>query len=119
MAAPLVARAAAEVAARLERSFYFAGIACLLAVAILLFMAFLAAQVSRRSGCEWDAFFRRPENFAAAGIFLFALASVAPHRRLESFPQLYRIFGALAALLVFGVAALLLAGVARDRPGEP
>ncbi len=145
-AAPLVALAAAEVAARRDRPLYFAGLVAvasfvlnlsaletlfniawspsrlaawsafawvlayayglrvLLAVAIVFFMVFLAEAVSRLCGYGWEAFFYRPENFVAAGVILFALPSAVPHRKLESFPPIYRIFGALA---VYGSVLVL------------
>ncbi len=71
---------------------------------ILCLLGYLAATVGTWRGCYWLSTGERPENFIVAGAFIFALSFV-PHRRLESFPGAYRLFGLLAvlvAILVLG-----------------
>jgi len=77
---------------------YAADARLLLAFGIIAFAAFLSARAGTWSGCYWLHFGERPENFLPAALLLFA-ASWIPHRRYSDFAPIYRVFGALLALI--------------------
>ncbi len=77
---------------------YTYGIRILQVAGILSLMGYLAATMGTWRGCYWLSFGERPENFLAAGLFIFGLSFI-PHRKLSEFPPYYRIFGLLAVFL--------------------
>lgn len=71
----------------------------LLVAGIFCLLGFLSATLGTWCGMYWLSFGVRPENFIPAGLLLFALPSLVPHRRYPEFPTYYRLFGLLTALL--------------------
>lgn len=78
---------------------YTYGIRLFLVAGILGFLGYLAATVGTWSGCCWQWFGERPENFIPAGILLFVLPALARHRRYHDFPAIYRFFGLLPVFI--------------------
>ena len=143
LAAPVLAVLGVELAARKERTLYFAAIVGLVAFAcfvldlsmlgqifnitpsqnaflvwslfafilaytyglrilqvagIICLLGYLAATMGTWGGCYWLSFGERPENFLAAGLFVFGLSFI-PHPKLTEFPPYYRVFGLLAVFI--------------------
>ncbi len=71
----------------------------LLVTGILCLLAYLSATTGTWRGLYWLSFGERAENFIPAGLLLFAVPAVLPHRRFPEFPGFYRVFGLLAVLL--------------------
>lgn len=84
---------------------YTYGLRLLLVGGILCFVAYMSATVGTWRGCYWLSFGERPENFILSGLVLFALPSVADHRRHHDFPAMYRLFGLLTAMVPILVLA--------------
>ena len=71
----------------------------LLVAGIVCLLTFLSASMGTWGGLYWLSFGERPEDFIPAGLLLFLLPAVVPHRQYEDFPAYYRVFGLLAVLL--------------------
>ncbi|HXO19550.1 MAG TPA: DUF2157 domain-containing protein [Thermoanaerobaculia bacterium] len=78
---------------------YAYGLRLLLAAGIVALTAWLSAKTGTWGGGYWLSFGERPENFLPAGLLLFALPFLVPHRRHADFAPIYRIFGLLTLLL--------------------
>lgn len=86
---------------------YAYGLRLLLVAALLFGLGFAGSLAGPTDHCVWEAFGHRPETFLPAGVLLFAVPLLAPHRTLAGFPPAWRTFGLLALfvpILILGRA---------------
>jgi hypothetical protein len=71
----------------------------LLLAGLVCLSGFISGQIGALSGCMWEEFGRRQENFLASGLVILALAALVPSRRHPGFTVIYRSYGLLATLV--------------------
>jgi len=84
---------------------YSYGHRLLLWFGLLGLAGFANASMIGWTGVLWSACFLRPENYLAAGLVIFALSVLLPHRDHPQFPTIYRLFGLLYFLIPVFVLA--------------
>lgn len=76
-----------------------AGLACL--------VIFIASALTGWSGWFWGSFMERPEALLAGGVLLLAVPAVLRHRKLDLFPDVYRLGGLFVTFLALLLLSLV------------
>jgi hypothetical protein len=78
---------------------YRYGLRLLLAIGLLLLIAYAAAEFNAGFGHPWFEFGERPELVAVLGVLVFCAPIVVRHQHHQDFPPVYRLVGAIVFFL--------------------
>jgi len=78
---------------------YAYGLKLVVAAGMVSLAVWLGTTAGTLLGSHWEAAFERPGNFLPAGLLLFFVPSMFPHRRNQDFPAMYHVFGLLGIFL--------------------
>ena len=92
---------------------YRYGLRLLLAIGLLLLIAYAAAEFNAAFGYPWFEFGERPELVAVLGALVFCAPIVVRHPHHQDFPPVYRLVGAIVFFLCMLLGSYLPLGYQR------